>query len=83
MTQTTTYTVRAHSGLPAVRFDVEVAIVGHTPRVTVLKDGREWCEDVSVVEACEAVNYLTLPAQRKATLRTKIEHAAFAAAVAA
>jgi hypothetical protein len=77
------YTVRARTGLPAIRFEIEVAVVGETPRVTVIKDGREWCEDVSVPEAFEAVSYLTMHKQCKATLRTKIERAAFAAALAA
>lgn len=80
---TIVYTVRAHDDLPSVRFDIEVAIVGGAPRVTVLKDGEVWCDDVAVTDACASISYLSIQQTRKVTLRTKIERAAFSAAVAA
>lgn len=78
-----TYTVRSYDGVPAVRFEIEAALVGTSMRVTVLLDGNVWCEDSSVSDACASVNYLTIPKSRRATLRAKIEQAAFAAALAA
>lgn len=78
-----TYTVRAHDGLPAVRFDVEVAVIGGLPRVTLMKNGQIWCDDASVPAALESVGYLTLPRTRKKALRSKIEAAAFLGAAAA